>query len=95
MSGMGWKGTTVRNVDGRTGRISGEYVGFGHVSLRISDDAGSDAHVQLNTDGADSGSIGWLWLCEKFDGGPKWLPLGDHSGCEAEPVERVGSSLRP
>lgn len=89
MSGLGWKGKTARNKDGRTGVIRDEWAGFAHVGLSLRVDAGKDAFVELNIRGADSGETGWQWLCENFSGGPAWLPLGDHSGCEVEPRART------
>ena len=84
MDETGWKGTRVRNVDGRTGVVRDTYSGFLHVGLHLSVNDGERAYVQLNSDGPDSGETGWQWFCETFDGGPAWLPLGDHSGCEIE-----------
>jgi hypothetical protein len=71
-----WRNIKVRHPDGRSGTITSDYVGFGHRALRISIDDGGEAHVQLNTDGVDSGEPDWTWFCENHDGGPKWLPLG-------------------
>lgn len=82
----GWKGTAVRNKDGRGGTIRESYVGFLHLGIVISVSDGSQSHVQLNANGPDSGAPGWQWLCANFSGGPAWLPLGDHSGREVEPA---------
>lgn len=79
MSDIGWKGKLVRHADGRTGHISGEYVGFCHIDLTIVTDEGDDGHVQLNINGPDSGETGWEWWCEDFTGGARYLPLGDHN----------------
>ena len=75
----GWRGMTVRHLDGRTGTIRREYAGFLHLALTIAVDGGGEAHVQLNTNGKDSGEPGWAWHCPEFSGGPAWLPLGDHN----------------
>lgn len=75
----GWRGKTVRHLDGRTGTIDMERTGFLHIALTIAVDAGEPAHVQLNANGQDSGDTGWAWLCPEFSGGPAWLPLGDHN----------------
>ena len=74
---MGWKGHKVRNADGRTGKISDEFIGFGFRFLTIRVDGGEKDHVQLNIDGPDSGTPGWEWWCENLENGPSWLPLGD------------------
>ncbi len=84
MDETGWKGTRVLHADGRVGKVIETYSGFLHVGLHLSVDDGGRAYIQLNTQGADSGDAGWQWFCEHFDGGPAWLPLGDHSGCEIE-----------
>lgn len=76
----GWRGKSVRHLDGRTGTIRSEYTGFLHIALTIAVDAGGQAHIQLNANGQDSGDAGWAWLCAEFSGGPAWLPLGDHNG---------------
>lgn len=76
---LGWKGKNVRHSDGRTGLIRAESPGFCHCGLSIAVDGGGEDRVQLNSNSSDSGSTGWEWLCEDFDGGPKWLPLGDHN----------------
>ena len=73
----GWKGIKVQNLDGRQGEVSSEYEGFGHRVLTIAVSGQADAYVQLNAWGSDSGEAGWSWLCEDFQGGPSWLPLGD------------------
>lgn len=79
-----WEGTKVRNLDGRTGKISSEFAGFGFQGLNISLDAGApEAYVQLNNSGSDAGESGWEWYCEDFDGGPRWLPLGNHGTDQA------------
>lgn len=80
----GWKGTRVRNGDGRAGVITGDWPGFLHRLLAITVDGGGEAHVQLNSNGRDSGEAGWEWYCETFDGGARWLPLGDHWRSETE-----------
>ena len=79
MSEIGWLGKRVRHHDGRTGIIKDEWVGFCHVGLKISVDRGGTAFVQLNTNGKDTGEAGWEWWCENFNGGPRFLPLGDHT----------------
>jgi len=79
MSRYGWKGKRVVNADGREGLIFGEHEGFCHVALVIHVEGGNDAHIQLNSDGKDSGEMGWRWLCENFSDGPSWLSLGDHN----------------
>lgn len=76
---LGWRGKQVRHLDGRTGRISGEFVGFMYASLTIDASDGTEEVVQLNTRRSDSGAKGWAWLCENFSEGPAWLPLGNHN----------------
>lgn len=76
---MSWQGIKVRHADGRTGAIRSDYSGFLHRALSIKVDGGGEDFVQLNSNGPDTGSPGWEWCCEDFDGGPKWLPLGDHA----------------
>lgn len=84
MSDMGWKGLRVRHTDGRIGRIVSEYVGFCHCALMIeSDDGANGGRVQLNTNGPDTGDRGWQWFCENYDGGARWLPLGEPADAEA------------
>ncbi len=82
-----WTGVKVRNEDGRTGTITGDYagdyVGFCHRSLTITVDGGGKDYVQLNTDGPDSGAVGWEWFSEGFSSEPTWLPLGDHNPTQA------------
>lgn len=75
MSNQGWVGKTVRNADGREGRITAEWVGFCHTGLKIQVEGGGEAIVQLNTDGPDSGDAGWSWWHEG-DGG-SWYRLDD------------------
>jgi len=75
----GWRGRTVRHLDGRTGTIRSVYVGFLHLALTIAVDGGEEAHVQLNANSQDSGEAGWAWHWPDFSGGPAWLPLGDHN----------------
>lgn len=86
MTEFGWKGNRVRDIDGRTGVICDEWAGFMHLAIQIRCADGATDIVQLNSNGADSGATGWQWLCLNFNGGPHWLPLGDHSGCEVEPA---------
>ena len=86
MSEHGWKGMKVRHSDGRAGIIQDEWPGFMHICLKIQAEDGSEAIVQLNVGGPDTGATGWQWLCTNFGGGAAWLPLGDHSGCEVEPA---------
>ena len=75
-----WKGIKVRNDDGRTGSITSDFTGFGFRALTIHVAPGTtEANVQLNATGMDSGETGWEWLCENFSGGARWLPLGDHN----------------
>lgn len=74
---LGWQDKKVRNRDGREGTVTSEYVGFGFVNLTISVPGGRSGHVQLNTQGFDSGGRGWEWFCENFAGGARWLKLGD------------------
>lgn len=76
---LGWKGKKVRHADGRAGIIETAYAGFCHCTISIAVEGGGADTVQLNSTGFDSGSLGWEWLCEEFAGGPKWLPLGDHT----------------
>lgn len=79
-----WEGTKVRNKDGRTGKISSEFAGFGFQGLNISQGADApEAYVQLNNSGSDAGESGWEWYCEDFDGGPRWLPLGKQAADQA------------
>lgn len=86
MSGYGWKGTKVRNVDGRVGTIQRESPDFMGVELTIAVEDGTTAKVQMNAAYKDSGESGWAWLSPEFSGGAAWLPLGDHSGVELERV---------
>lgn len=73
----GWRGLTVRNVDGRTGKISREE-GFGPwLDLHIQCTDGSTAKVTLNSGGPDSGDAGWQWWCPEFSEGAAWLRLGE------------------
>lgn len=74
---MSWLNIEVRNKDGRIGVIEGEYEGFLHLGLSITCADGTEDRVQLNVNGPDTGSVGWEWWCEHFDGGGRWLPLGD------------------
>lgn len=86
MSGYGWKGREVRNVDGRRGTIRRERPDFMGVELVIEVEGGGAAKVQLNATHQDTGEKGWAWLHEEFSGGPAWIPLGGHSGVELERV---------
>lgn len=79
MSELGWVGTKVRHADGREGVIRGEDSIFCQTNLTIHVDGGGTASVQLNTDRQDNGEIGWEWWCKNFDGGARWLRLGDHN----------------
>lgn len=84
MEDNGWSGIQARNVDGRSGVITG-YVGFMHTSLSIRSDGKVIGHVQLNADGPDTGETGWQWFCTNWCGSREaWLPLGDHSGCKVD-----------
>lgn len=75
----GWKGKQVRNKDGRTGRIRAED-GFGPIlTLDIKVDGGGSAEVVLRSGSLDGGETGWEWFCDNFDGGARWLSLGDHN----------------
>lgn len=76
---LGWRGKQVRHVDGRTGRIRCEFVGFMYAALTIDASDGAEEVVQLNTRCSDSGAKGWAWLCENFSEGAAWLPLGNHN----------------
>ena len=76
---LGWIGKKVRNADGREGVISSEISGFCFRHLTLTMPNGTTDHVQLNVDGEDRGGIGWEWHCENFDGGPKWLILGNNT----------------
>lgn len=80
----GWEGMHVMHPDGRMGIIVGEYIGFCHRILDIRVDGGGSAVIQLNADGPDTGESGWMWRCEKYDGGPRWLQLGAHADTAAE-----------
>lgn len=51
----GWRGLTVRNLDGRTGTIRRESVGCLHLALTIAVDGDGNAQVQLNSNAKDSG----------------------------------------
>lgn len=76
---LGWTGTKVRNADGREGVISHELSGFLFRSLTLSMPDGTEDQVQLSADGKDSGAADWEWYCENFDGGPRWLALGNQN----------------
>jgi hypothetical protein len=76
---FGWKGKKVRNVDGREGVIRGEDLVLSYCTLTIRVSDGNQETVTLNGSGKDYGSLGWEWFCENFDGGPRWLILGDHN----------------
>lgn len=76
---LGWKGKLVRNKDGRKGRITGEFIGFGFCTLTITCEDGSTATVQRNSRGPDSGSLGWEWLSESPRDSELWITLGDHN----------------
>lgn len=82
MSG-GWKNIQVRHQDGRTGVIKIDSPGFCHRGLFIECDDGSKGYVQLNSNGKDSGDVGWEWLCAGTGGDPsfrsRWAFLGDHN----------------
>lgn len=84
---MTWTDKRVRNKDGRTGRVRSDAVTFGGCDLHIVDNAGGSHTVFLSGISRlqDGGASGWQWYCENFAGGPHWLPLGDHSGCNVEP----------
>lgn len=74
-----WIGIKVRHADGREGRVASDNDVYGHRELTLVVNGGPNAQILLNAWGKDSGEAGWSWLCEGFDGGPKWLPLGDHN----------------
>ncbi len=76
---LGWLDKQVRHQDGRKGRITGEFIGFGFCVLTITCEDGSTDKVQRNSRGPDAGSRGWEWLCEGFHGGERWILLGDHN----------------
>lgn len=76
---LGWRGKKVRNKDGREGVIRGEDAVLSYCTLTIRVSDGSLDTVELNGSGKDSGSLGWEWFCENFDGGARWLKLGDHN----------------
>lgn len=80
---MSWQGIKVRHTNGRTGTIRSDYSGFLHRVLSINVDGGGEDSIQLNSNGPDTGSIGWEWHCENFSDGPKWLALGDHAAVAA------------
>lgn len=98
---MSWRGIKVRNADGRTGEIGSDYEGFLHRHLTIKVDGGEDDWIQLNSNGSDTGSRGWEWWCENFngpDGHPgAWLVLGDHNKAEEAqpPAPRRRGGARP
>ncbi len=77
MSGYGWTGIRARHKDGREGIIR-ENPGWCWVDLHIEHDGKTIGTVSIIANGtADKGDRGWEWLCENFNGGPQWLPLGD------------------
>jgi hypothetical protein len=76
---LGWQGKKVRNKDGREGVIRSEDMVLSYCTLTIRVSDGSLDTVELNGRGKDSGSLGWEYYCEDFDGGPRWLTLGDHN----------------
>ena len=78
---LGWHGKQVRHLDGRIGTIEREVLGFCHVGLHIVATNGDTAVVQLNTDGPDSGDVGWMWCWRDAKGGEpaQWDSLGDHN----------------
>lgn len=81
---MNWIGKTVKNSDGRTGSIIGEYEGYLHRVLTIKVDKFDDEEfVQLNSNGKDSGSIGWKWMYSSASKTEAWGTLGDHSDVTA------------
>ena len=88
----GWRGKTVRHLDGRTGTIRRESTGFLCIALTIEVAGGGEARVQLNANGTDTGDTGWAWLCPEFSGGPAWLPLGDHNGFGVKQAEQEAES---
>lgn len=72
-----WKGTEVRNADGREGRIESEFLGFGFRGLNIKCSDGSEAYVELAESGPDAGEAGWEWWCPTINSnGGAWLRLG-------------------
>ncbi|MBA9859434.1 hypothetical protein [Ralstonia insidiosa] len=77
---LGWKGKRVKHADGRSGVIRSESRGFCFVGLTIAID-GSDATewLQLNSNGQDTGALGWSWDASFDDAPENWLPLGDHN----------------
>lgn len=80
----GWKGKQVRHKDGRTGKILAEE-GIGPaLTLNIGVEGGDYAAVVLCANSQDGGEQGWEWFCDNFEGGARWLPLGDHNGPEKQ-----------
>lgn len=58
MSMSTWKGTKVKHADGRQGGIKDDWSGFLHRGLKIDVDGGTEAFVQLNSNGPDTGEVG-------------------------------------
>lgn len=80
---LSWVGVEVRHRDGLQGVIIHEDTCGGHkfckTGLVIEIKTGGIDYVELSSDGLDAGARGWSWWCENFDGGGRWLPLGDHN----------------
>lgn len=76
--GGSWLGKAVRNLDGREGRVVDECEGYKTRLLVIGLAGQVKAYVRLCADGPDQLETGWFWHCVDFDGGPRWLALGDH-----------------
>lgn len=79
-----WRGVKMKHLDGRTGVITSDSVGFCHRSLTIRVDGQEKTeYLQLNSDGTDSGALGWQWLRSREGEPEAWALLGDHNPREA------------
>jgi hypothetical protein len=74
---FGWRGKNVRHQDGRTGRITSEYVGFDYVGLTFKLSDGTEHYVELHCIDKNRYVDGWQWFCSNFVDGPHWLAFGE------------------
>lgn len=79
-SSAGWFNKQMRHDDGRRGIITSEFVGFMHVALTITIEGTAETeYLQLNSDGKDSGALGWNWRYSREGEPEAWAHLGDHN----------------